>query len=137
VIASNSLVSPELQLATESQLFKTFNTFNKLINSGFFRNSVYDTDNINPAYESGQFHVRLNPRRLAAQWDTTEGSETDKAAAIVDYLDFYLNAGQLADSDNTGIRQAMISNIAVASESSRYSLGIYGVGTAPAFMSQK
>jgi uncharacterized protein (DUF1800 family) len=137
VIASNSLVSPELQLVTESQLFKTFNSFNKLINSGFFRYSVYDRDNVNPAYESGQFHVRLNPRRLKAQWDTTEGSETDKAAAIVDYLDFYLNAGQLADSVDTGTRQAMISNIAVASENGRYSLSVYGVGTAPAFMTQK
>ena len=37
-IASNSLVSPELQLVTESQVFNSFNSFHRVIADRFVRN---------------------------------------------------------------------------------------------------
>ena len=60
-----------------------------------------------------------------------------KAIAVVDYLDFYLNGGQLLQTDNYGTRQAMISNIAAASGDNRFSLGVYAAGMTAEFMTQK
>ena len=137
VIASNSLVAPELQLITESQLFKSSNTYHRLINNGFVRWSVYNDDYRNPAYEPEQFHIRLNYQRLQSLWDTTPGGATGKAIAVVDYLDFYLNGGQLLQTDNYGTRQAMISNLAAASGDNRFSLGVYAAGMTAEFMTQK
>ncbi len=137
VIASNSLVAPELQLITESQLFKSSNTYHRLINNGFVRWSVYNDDYRNPAYKPEQFHIRLNYQRLQSLWDTTPGGATEKAIAVVDYLDFYLNGGQLLQTDNYGTRQAMISNIAAASGDNRFSLGVYAAGMTAEFMTQK
>lgn len=136
-IAGNSLVAPELQLVTESQIFKAFNTYNKLLNSGLYRWSVYHGDYINPVYEPEQFHIRPSYTELHQLWEDTEGSATDKATAVVDYLDFYLNAGQLLHNQNSGTRQAMIDNIAEASINSRYSLGVFAAATAAEFMTQK
>ena len=136
-IASNSLVAPELQLLTESQLFKTGNVFNKLINQGLVRRSVYNADFRNPVYEPEQFHIWLNYERLQTIWDSTAGTATDKATAVVDYLDFYLNSGQLEETESSGTRQAMIDNIATASGDSRFTLGVYGAAMTAEFMTQK
>ena len=136
-IAGNSLVAPELQLVTESQVFKAFNTYNKLLNSGLYRWPVYHGEYINPVYEPEQFHIRPSYTELHQLWEDTEGSATDKATAVVDYLDFYLNAGQLLHNQNSGTRQAMIDNIAEASINSRYSLGVFAAATAAEFMTQK
>lgn len=136
-IAGNSLVAPELQLVTEAQVFKAFNTYNQLLSSGLYRWSVHNTDYINPAYEPQQFHVRPSYEQLDALWESTEGSSTDKATALVDYLDFYLNGGQLLLNQNSGTRQAMIDNIAAASINTRYSLGVFAAATAAEFMTQK
>lgn len=134
-IASNSLVSPELQLVTESQIFNSFNSFNRIIADRFVRKSTYTREH--PDYSIADFTVRLNYDRLEAIWNSTAGDAAAKATALVDYLDFYLNAGQLAQTQNAGTRAAMISNLAVASEAERYQLAAYAVGTAPEFLIQR
>ena len=70
-------------------------------------------------------------------WDSTVGAATDKATAVVDYLDFYLNSGQLEETESSGTRQAMIDNIATASGDSRLTLGVYGAAMTAEFMTQK
>lgn len=134
-IASNALVSPELQLVTESQVFNSFNSFNRIVNDRFVRSNQYTREH--PDYSIADFTVRLNYDRLEALWDDTAGDATAKATAVVDYLDLYLNAGQLAQTQNTGTREAMISNLAVASEAERYKLAAYAVGTTPEFLIQR
>jgi hypothetical protein len=134
-IASNSLVSPELQLVTESQVFNSFNSFNRIINERFVRNNKFIREH--PTYSAEDFVLRLNYGPLMAVWDNKVGDATAKATAMVDYLDLYLNAGQLAQSQNTGTRAAMISNLAVASEAERYQLAAYAVATTPEFLIQR
>ena len=90
-----------------------------------------------PDYSIADFTVRLNYDRLEAIWNSTAGDAAAKATALVDYLDFYLNAGQLAQTQNAGTRAAMISNLAVASEAERYQLAAYAVGTTPEFLIQR
>lgn len=134
-IASNSLVSPELQLVTESQLFSTFNTYHQIINGDFVRYNQYTRGH--PNFSIDQLKVRLNYSGLQAVWNDSAGDETAKATALVDYLDLYLNAGQLAETQNTGTRSVMISNLAVASEEERYKLAVYAVSTTPEFLIQR
>ncbi|MDB4077079.1 DUF1800 family protein [Porticoccaceae bacterium] len=134
-IASNSLVSPELQLVTESQLFSTFNTYHQIINGDFVRYNQYTREH--PNFSIDQLKVRLNYSGLQAVWNDSAGDETAKATALVDYLDLYLNAGQLAETQNTGTRSVMISNLAVASEEERYKLAVYAVSTTPEFLIQR
>ena len=134
-IASNSLVSPELQLVTESQLFNRFNSYHRIINDNFVRYNQYTLEH--PNYSIEQFTVRLNYSRLEAVWNLSVGDETVKATALVDYLDLYLNAGQLAQTQNTGTRSAMISNLAVVSEADRYKQAVYAAATVPEFLIQR
>ncbi|MBV33669.1 MAG: hypothetical protein CMK36_09590 [Porticoccaceae bacterium] len=93
-IASGSLVSPELQLVTESQIFNTFNIFSSLVSSGGLSRSNRYT-NFNLTYTRDQFRVKLNDAVLDSVWDSTTGTNLSKAEALVRFLDFYLNAGQL------------------------------------------
>ena len=128
MIASKSLVSPELQLVNESQLFDVFNGLNSLITTGLVRSNRYT--NFNMTYTKDQFRVLLNEQPLSTVWNSTNGSATDKATALVNFLDFYLNAGQLAQTSNSGIRQAMIDRLALVDSSVRYDLAIYSIATA-------
>lgn len=136
VLSRNSLVSPELQLITESQLFNNFNTLHALLlNDQFYRSNQFVKFNIH--FSLDQLKIRIDFSRLEDLWDTTEGSEEAKAAAVVDYLDFYLNAGQLAAAPANLTRAAMISNIAGATGQDRFDLAIYAAGNAPGFQLQK
>ena len=96
LIAGNSLVSPELQLVTESQIFNTFNVFSSLVSSGGLSRSNRYT-NFNLSYTRDQFRVKLDDDVLDSVWDSATGTNLSKAEALVRFLDFYLNAGQLTN----------------------------------------
>ncbi len=132
-IASQSLVAPELQLLTETQLFITLNTYHKLLSKGFLRSTVTK----NSEYTTEQATVQLNPAQLTTLWQQTEGDNTVKATALVDYLDFYLNAGQLKASDNQSTRQTLIETLAATEEEQRIKLALYGASAMPEFMVQR
>tara|TARA_B100000768_G_scaffold80580_1_gene76536 strand:+ start:4337 stop:7018 length:2682 start_codon:yes stop_codon:yes gene_type:complete len=135
-LSRNALVAPELQLTTESQLFDSFNGISGLLlNDQFYRRNAFVRFNIHFSLE--QLKIRVDFIPLENLWDNTEGTEEAKATAVVDYLDFYLNAGQLAaDADNV-TRAAMISNVAEAIGEDRFNLAIYAAGNAPEFQLQK
>jgi len=134
-LSRNSLVSPELQLTTESQLFDSFNSLHLLLINRSNRNNAFTKFNIHFSVE--QLNIGLDFSRLESVWNSTQGSANDKATAVVDYLDFYLNAGQLAAADNNVSRAAMISNIATASAEDRYTLAVYAAGNVAEFQLQK
>ena len=134
-LSRNALVSPELQLTTESQLFDSFNSLFLLLDDRFYRNNAFVKFNTNFSLE--QLIIRLDFSRLDNIWNSTQGSDSDRATAVVDYLDFYLNSGQLAAADNNVTREAMISNIAAASDEYRYGLAVYAAGNTPEFQLQK
>jgi hypothetical protein len=129
------LVSPELQLTTESQLFDSFNSLFLLLDDRFYRDNAFVKFNTNFSLE--QLIIRLDFSRLDNIWNSTQGSDSDRATAVVDYLDFYLNAGQLAAAGNNVTRAAMISNIAAVSDEYRYGLAVYAAGNTAEFQLQK
>lgn len=120
-LAKNSLVSPELQLVTESQLFTNLNTYNRFLNGGFKR---WKTEEYSQ-YTADQLTVRLNESLFNNLWQSTSGSDTDKAMAMVDYLDFYFNAGQLKQSSNQVTRNSLIAGIADLSDNKRFKESLY------------
>lgn len=134
-LSRNSLVAPEMELINESQLFNSFNAFHKLIKNGFFQSNGYTKFNKNFTQE--QMTVKLSYARLQSVWDAADGRDTEKATAVVDYLDLYLTAGQLRQSQSNGTRDAIISAVASANADERYNLAVYGAGTAADFLLQK
>jgi hypothetical protein len=61
---------------------------------------------------------------------------------VVDFVDYYLNAGKLKQTDNQGTRQELISAVQLAPCQSdgiceRYNLAIYGAAVAPEFQVQQ
>ncbi|MGJ8694296.1 MAG: DUF1800 family protein [Thalassotalea sp.] len=133
-LSKSSLVSPELQLITESQLFTNFNIYNKLLYHGFKRWRVEETS----SYNEEQLTVRLQKESFNNIWQNTSGTNIDKATAIVDNLDFYLNAGQLKQSNNTGTRIELIEGIAdLAGNNYHFDHAIYAFATVPELVIQK
>lgn len=133
-LAVNGLVAPELQLFSESQLYTTMNLVNSLLANGLVRNRIDERTGI----EREQLVVNLLRDRLVTEWNQTQGTAQEKAEAMVDYLDFYLNAGQLKVTDNSDTRIDMIESIAGAnSDEERTNLAIYGAMTLPEFLIQR
>lgn len=133
-LASQSLVAPEFQLMTESQIFATMNIYNRLLSENMYSYRSLNFSN----FTAEQLKVKLNSARLQEIFLTTAGSNIDKAEAVVDYLDFYLNAGKLKYTNNTGTREALIQAIASAgSELNRFKHSVYGVNTSPEFLIQQ
>lgn len=80
----------------------------------------------------------MKPTRLLAAWNSVSGSTAEKAEAMVDYLDFYLNAGQLKQAANAGARAALIQGVAAASsEANRLKDAVYGVNVTSEFLIQR
>ncbi|MAH72739.1 MAG: hypothetical protein CBC09_01485 [Cellvibrionales bacterium TMED49] len=138
-IASGSLVSPELQLVTESQIFNTFNIFSSLVSSGGLSRSNRYT-NFNLTYTRDQFRVKLNDDVLDSVWDSTSGTNLSKAKAVVRFLDFYLNAGQLtnveqdvnAGSETDSFTDLLAQRLSTYTNSmNRNRLAVYTMMTAP------
>jgi len=67
------------------------NTYHRFLSGGFKRWKVEEYS----LYTADQLTVRFNESIFNNLWQATIGSNTDKATAMVDYLDFYFNAGQL------------------------------------------
>ncbi len=133
-LASQSLVAPEFQLMTESQIFTTMNVYNRLLSENMYSSRALNFSN----YTVDQLKVILNPARLLNLMQATSGTDADKAEAVVDYLDFYLNAGKLKYTNNTGTRNALIQAILAESNTvDRFKNIIYGVSTTPEFLIQQ
>ncbi len=133
-LASNALVSPELQLMTESQLFTTMNVFHTFLAKGNARRSSYNDSE----YEKADLLVKIKMDRLTNIWQNTSGTNTDKAISVIDYLDFYLNSGQLSQSSNTVTYDAVLEAIVSSSnETERFNLAVYGLVNSPEFMVQQ
>ena len=133
-LASQSLVAPEFQLMTESQIFTTMNVYNRLLSGNMYSSRALNFSN----YTVDQLKVTLNPARLLNLMQATSGTDADKAEAVVDYLDFYLNAGKLKYTNNTGTRNALIQAILAESNTNNlFKNIIYGVSTAPEFLIQQ
>ena len=133
--ANQSLVAPEMELLTESSLFDTINDFFLLIDRGTIDNGARADDY---SLNRDQQTVRINRDRLNAVYDDAPGSERDKAAALVDYLDFYYNASQIAlVNDVSGTRDFIIDAVVNSDDDDRLDLALYGIANAPESLVQK
>jgi len=133
-LSVNGLVAPELQLLSESQLYTSMNIVHIFMRVGLIRWRIEDR----LEYSKEQLMIRLSRSELEEEWNATDGTNAEKAEAVVDYLDFYLNAGQLRATNNMATRAALINAIASAgSMNERAELAIYGVMTSPEFLIQR
>jgi uncharacterized protein (DUF1800 family) len=132
-LASNGLVAPELQLLTEAQLFTNLNKVNALLNTGTVRRNV-DT---NVPQTLAELVVTLKMDRLEAVWNSTAGGDSEKATALVDYLDNYLNAGQLQAMESSDTRDALITAVIASSADVRARVAVYGAMSVPEFQIQR
>ena len=134
-LASEGLVAPELTLITESQIYSMFNQYDQLLHNGFvnFRRNPFSSE---------EARVRIDTTGLGDLWETTPGDTQEKATALVDYVDFYLNSGKLKRTSNSGTRSELIEQVESASCVSepicdRDKLLIYGAALAPEFQIQQ
>jgi uncharacterized protein (DUF1800 family) len=133
-LASQGLVAPELSLVTETQIYAVFNLYDRFLNNGVV--------NRPDPFSNDEARVLLNNSRLDAIWEEHQGSSLEKATAVVDFIDFFLNSGKLKQTANQGTRQELISAVESAACVSqpicdRYNLAIYGTATAPEFQIQQ
>ena len=127
-LASQSLVAPELELMTEGIMVNTINALGSFIIDGLVRRTSYKQSD----YSKADLMVTLNKQILTDIWQQTPGSDEDKARAVLDYLDFYLNANQLTQSDNPQNYQAIIDAMLLAQVlNDKIDIAIYGIVNAP------
>jgi hypothetical protein len=83
--------------------------------------------------------VRLSDVRIKSIWDSTTGDNTDKAAAVAAFLDFYMNAGRLQYQGGSASLSALTSALAASDPDSAelFELATYGSALLPEFMVQK
>ena len=134
-LASEGLVAPELTLITESQIYSMFNQYDQLLHNGFvnFRRNPFSSE---------EARVRIDTTGLGDLWESTPGDTQEKATALVDFVDFYLNSGKLKRTSNSGTRSELIDQVESASCVSepicdRDKLLIYGAALAPEFQIQQ
>ena len=134
-LASEGLVAPELTLITESQIYSMFNQYDQLLHNGFvnFRRNPFSSE---------EARVRIDTTGLGDLWESTPGDMQEKATALVDFVDFYLNSGKLKRTSNSGTRSELIEQVESASCVSepicdRDKLLIYGAALAPEFQIQQ
>lgn len=132
-LASQSLVAPELQLMTESTMVSTINALGEFILNGVARPSHRFSD-----YEKDDLLVKLNSQILIDIWQQSQGDDEDKALAVIDYLDYYLNGGQLTLAENNTSYQAITNAMStVAATDDKINIAIYGVVNAPESIVQR
>lgn len=131
-LSQNGLVAPEMQLVNESQLFAHMNLVNKLLSNGLVRFRTEQT----VSFTRDQLTVRVSENKLESIWQATTGTNEDKATAVVDFLDTYLNAGY-GQRYQTNNRDILIQAISTATSTERYKLAIYGSINSPEFAVQK
>ena len=136
-LSANSLVAPELELVTETQIYTAFNQYNGLIRNGDRRNNRYIREN--NVIDPEQLRVRLSDARVRSMWDRTPGDAEAKAAALAEFLDFYMNAGRLTYQGGSPTLAALRSALAAADPNSAelFELATYGSALLPEFMVQK
>ena len=133
--ANRSLVAPEMELLTETSLFDTINDFFLFIDRGTIDNGARADAY---ALDREQQNVQINRDRLNAIYDNAQGDERDKAAALVDYLDFYFNASQIAlTADVSGTRDFIIDAVVDSDADERLDFALYGIANAPESLVQK
>lgn len=133
-LASQGLVAPELSLVTESQIYSVFNAYHQLLANGVVtRPEPFSRD---------EARVLLDSSGLNSVWENHSGNSLEKATAVVDYIDFYLNSGKLKQTDNQGTRQELINAVESAAcvnepICERYNLAIYGAAVTAEFQIQQ
>ena len=133
--SNRSLVAPEMELLTETSLFDILNDFFL-----FIRNGSLDAGTRADDYRVSrdQQTIKINRERLTAIFDNAAGDDRAKASVLVDYLDFYYNASQLAlTNDVSGTRDFIIDAVVNSSGEDRIELALYGVANAPESLVQK
>ena len=132
--ANRSLVAPEMELLTETSIVSTLNNFFSVIDGGSLdrgRASHYEIS-------EDDMRIRINRDRLTAIFDDAPGNDRDKAGALVDYLDFYYNASQIAlTNDISGSRDIIIDAVVSSTGDDRLNIALYGVVNAPESVVQK
>ena len=109
-------------------MVNTINALGSFIIDGLVRRTSYKQSD----YSKADLMVTLNKQILTDIWQQTPGSDEDKAKAVLDYLDFYLNANQLTQSDNPQNYQAIIDAMLLAQVlNDKIDIAIYGIVNAP------
>jgi uncharacterized protein (DUF1800 family) len=136
-LSNNGLVAPELELVTETQVYESFNEYHQLIRNGVRRSNRYTRDN--GTIDVEQLRVRLSNTRVREVWDDTAGDNAAKAAAVAEYLDFYLNAGKLTYLGGSASLTELANALAGTDPGSSewFELAAYGSALLPEFMVQK
>lgn len=136
-LSSNSLLAPELQLVTETQIYNAFNTYHNFIRNGVRRSNRYTREN--GIIDVEQLRVRLSDSRVRSVWNNAAGDNAARAAAVAEFLDFYMNAGRLKYMGNSTTLAQLTNALAGTSPSSDefFELATYGSALLPEFMVQK
>lgn len=136
-LSNNSLVAPELELVTETQIYTAFNVYNTLIRNGVRRNNRYTREN--GIIDQERLRVRLSDARVRVVWDSAAGDELAKATAVAEFLDFYMNAGRLKYVGGSATLAALSDALAASDLESGefFELAVYGSALLPEFMVQK
>jgi uncharacterized protein (DUF1800 family) len=136
-LSSNSLVAPELELVTETQMYTAFNAYLNFIRNGRLRNNRYTREN--GIIEQELLRVRLNDARVRSVWDAGAGDATAKATAVAEFLDFYMNAGRLQYLGDSPTLSALTDALAASdiNSSDFFESAAYGSALLPEFMVQK
>jgi uncharacterized protein (DUF1800 family) len=136
-LSNNSLVAPELELVTETQIYTAFNTYHNFVRNGVRRNNRFTREN--GIIDQEQLRVRLNDARVRAIRDSATGDDAAKAAAVADFLDFYMNAGRLKYVGASLTLSALADAMAASDPESGefFELATYGSALLPEFMVQK
>jgi uncharacterized protein (DUF1800 family) len=135
-LSNNSLVAPELQLVTETQIYEAFNEYHGFIRNGDRRNNRYTRESGTIVQE--QLRVRLSDSRVRGVWDAAAGDNPAKGTAVAEYLDFYMNAGRLQYLGDSQTLSALSDALAAADNNSDefFELATYGSALLPEFMVQ-
>jgi uncharacterized protein (DUF1800 family) len=136
-LSNNSLVAPELQLVTETQVYTAFNQYLAFLRNGKLRNNRYTREN--GVISTEQLRVRLRDRRVRAVWNETAGDAAAKAAALAEFLDFYMNAGRPGYLGDSVTLAALTDALQAADQESSelFEIAAYGSALLPEFMVQK
>ena len=136
-LSNNSLAAPELRLVTEVQIYTAFNTYNGFIRNGEFRNNRYTR--ASGIIKQELLRVRLRDDRVMEVWNDTAGDNTTKAAALAEFLDFFMNSGRLQYLGNSSTLSELTDALAAANVGAGelFELATYGSALLPEFMVQK
>ncbi|MEP4078335.1 DUF1800 family protein [Haloferula sp.] len=138
-LAVAGLTAPELQLATETQVMDAINFTRALVEEpGYIDNNSLEGFSDSDAEAYGDFS------EYVAVYDGASGTDSDKATALVDYLDLIFCAGTLKvdyaeETSSENPRQYIIDSVTGTSESTlaKVKNALYLVVHSPAGLSQR